>query len=165
MRLTRRALLQTGATALSLPAAGVLGGALRPALAQEPERVWKHGLSLFGNLKYPAGFKSFDYVNVDAPKGGTARLIAFGTFDNFNMVVAGVKGSLASGVNQLYDSLMVPSMDDVAVGYGPLLEEIVEFMRTRVPPVSNAETLEMFRFMDAAQRSRAGGGVPVSVGR
>jgi len=124
MRLTRRALLQTGATALSLPAAGVLGGALRPALAQEPERVWKHGLSLFGDLKYPAGFKSFDYVNVDAPKGGTARLIAFGTFDNFNMVVAGVKGSLASGVDQLYDSLMVPSMDEVAVGYGLLAEAV-----------------------------------------
>lgn len=54
---------------------------------------------------------------------------------------------------------------DVAVGYAPLLEEIVKFMRTRVPPVPNAETLEMFRFMDAAQRSRDGGGVPISVGR
>ena len=42
-------------------------------------------LSLFGDLKYPQGFKNFDYVNASAPKGGAARMIAFGTFDNFNM--------------------------------------------------------------------------------
>ena len=69
-----------------------LGALVRSPGAQE--RDWKHGLSLFGDLKYPAGFKHFDYVNVNAPKGGAARMIAFGTFDNFNMVVAGVKGSL-----------------------------------------------------------------------
>jgi ABC-type oligopeptide transport system substrate-binding subunit len=40
-----------------------------------------------------AGFKQFDYVNANAPKGGVARQIAIGTFDNFNMVVAGVKGA------------------------------------------------------------------------
>ena len=54
---------------------------------------------------------------------------------------------------------------DVAVGYSPLLEEIVRFMRTGVAPVSNEETLEMFRFMDAAQRSRERGGVPVAVAK
>ena len=53
-----------------------------PAGAQS--RDWRHGLSLFGDLKYPAGFKHFDYVNPGAPKGGRARMIAFGTFDNFN---------------------------------------------------------------------------------
>ena len=51
--------------------------------------VWRHGVSLFGDLKYPSGFKQFDYVNANAPKGGAARQIALGTFDNFNMVVAG----------------------------------------------------------------------------
>ena len=51
---------------------------------QPPPRVWKHGLSLFGDLKYPADFKQFDYVNANAPKGGAVRLMAFGTFDNFN---------------------------------------------------------------------------------
>ena len=45
----------------------------RPA---EPE--WRHALSLFGDVKYPAGFKHFDYVNPDAPKGGTVRQIASG---------------------------------------------------------------------------------------
>ena len=62
---------------------------------KQPSQAWRHGLSLFGDLKYPAGFKQFDYVNATAPKGGTARQIAIGTFDNFNMVVAGVKGTLA----------------------------------------------------------------------
>ena len=36
---------------------------------------WRHGVSLFGDVKYPAGFKRFDYVNPDAPKGGVARQI------------------------------------------------------------------------------------------
>ncbi len=34
----------------------------------------KHGLSQFGELKYPPGFLHFDYVNPDAPKGGTIRM-------------------------------------------------------------------------------------------
>ena len=55
-------------------------------------------LSLFGDIKYPADFKRFDYVNPDAPKGGVARLFELGTFDSFNIVVAGVKGSVAGGV-------------------------------------------------------------------
>ena len=52
---------------------------------------------LFGDVKYPADFKRFDYVNPDAPKGGVVRMFELGTFDNFNIVVQGVKGSLAGG--------------------------------------------------------------------
>ncbi len=63
------------------------------AHAQSPaEPAWRHALSLFGDVKYPADFKRFDYVNPDAPKGGVARQIVIGTFDNFNATVAGVKG-------------------------------------------------------------------------
>jgi microcin C transport system substrate-binding protein len=123
MRLTRRALLRTGAAALAAPAAtvdGLLFGL--PVLSQE--RRWRHGLSLFGDLKYPEGFKNFDYVNVGAPKGGAVRMIAFGTFDNFNPVVAGVKGSIAGGIDLIYDSLLVPALDEVAVGYGLLAETV-----------------------------------------
>ena len=65
-------------------------------------------LSLFGDVKYPAGFKQFDYVNPQAPKGGSVRMIAIGTFDNFNMAVAGVRGSIAGGISEIYDTLMVP---------------------------------------------------------
>ena len=86
------------------------------------EPVFRHGLSLFGDLKYPAGFKYFDYVNPTAPKGGLVRLSTVGTFDNFNIVVAGVKGSLAAGVELVYDSLMVPALDEVSAEYGLLAE-------------------------------------------
>ena len=54
-------------------------------------------MSLFGDVKYPPGFARFDYINAVAPKGGAARQVALGTFDNFNLTVAGVKGTLAAG--------------------------------------------------------------------
>ena len=50
-------------------------------------------------LKYPAGFKRFDYVNPDAPKGGIVRLFELGTFDNFNLVILYLKGSIARGAH------------------------------------------------------------------
>ena len=43
-----------------------------------------HGVSLFGDLKYGPDFEHFDYVNPDAPKGGTMRRSAIGTFDTLN---------------------------------------------------------------------------------
>ena len=90
----------------------------------QAEPVWRHGLSLFGTLKYPAGFKHFEYVNPNAPKGGAARQIAFGTFDNFNQVVAGVKGSLVAGIDLIYDTLMVSALDEVSTEYGLLAESV-----------------------------------------
>ncbi|HWG03417.1 MAG TPA: extracellular solute-binding protein [Beijerinckiaceae bacterium] len=84
--------------------------------------AWRHGLSLYGDLKYPAGFKKFDYVNPGAPKTGTVRMIALGTFDNFNEVVAGVKGTLASGIDLIYDTLSVSALDEVSSEYGLLAE-------------------------------------------
>jgi predicted dehydrogenase len=44
------------------------------------------------------------------------------------------------------------------VDYLPMLERIVDFFRTSKAPVPEAETLEMFAFMDAAQRSKQAGG-------
>ena len=120
MRLTRRALLQSGAAALAAPALDGMAQAQEAA----PARAWKHGLSLFGDLKYPEGFKQFEYVNAGAPKGGAARLMAFGTFDNFNMVVAGVKGSLAAGMELIYDTLTVAALDEVSTEYGLLAEAV-----------------------------------------
>jgi microcin C transport system substrate-binding protein len=83
---------------------------------------WQHGLSLFGDLKYPAGFAHFDYVNPYAPKGGRVRQAAFGTYDNFNMVVAGWKGQLAIGLDLIYETLLTPSMDEISAEYGLLAE-------------------------------------------
>ncbi len=128
MRLNRRALLQNGAAVFAAPAVGGLHGLVRPPVAQAQgaaqTRAWKHGLSLFGDLKYPDGFKQFDYVNANAPKAGAARMMAFGTFDNFNMVVAGVKGSLAAGIDLVYDTLMVAALDEVSTEYGLLAEAV-----------------------------------------
>ena len=95
-----------------------------PQIQKAGEKVWRHGLSLFGDLKYPADFKHFDYVNPQAPKGGQVRQSVIGTFDNFNIVVSGVKGAIASGVDLIYDTLMVPSLDEAATTYGLLAEAV-----------------------------------------
>ena len=110
-------------------AAALTGSLSNPAAAQEDKKEWRHGLSLFGSLKYPPGFKHFDYVNPNAPKGGTVRLGAFGTFDNFNVAVSGVKGSIAAGFavigdGFIYDSLLTSSLDEVATEYGLLAESV-----------------------------------------
>jgi microcin C transport system substrate-binding protein len=76
----------------------------RPRCAEETP--WRHGLSLFGDVKYPAGFKHFDYVNPQAPKAASCGMIAVGTFDNFNMAVSGVRGQLGGRLNLLYETLM-----------------------------------------------------------
>ena len=113
-------MLAFGARGLPLPAW------ISPALAQAPaqDKVWRHGTSEFGDLKYPAGFKQFDYVNAKAPKGGVVRQSAVGTFDNFNPVIADVKGSLAAGVGIVYESLTVASLDEASSEYGLLAEAL-----------------------------------------
>jgi tripartite-type tricarboxylate transporter receptor subunit TctC len=58
------------------------------------------------------------------PKGGSARRAAIGTYDSFNMVVAGVKGNLAQGIEVIYDTLMAPSLDEVASEYGLIAEAV-----------------------------------------
>ncbi len=126
MKLTRRSVIRATATTLAAPALGALGaGSLAPRAAAQTKN-WKHGLSLFGELKYPEGFKNFDYVNPAAPQGGTVRQIAIGTFDNFNRVVAGVKGNLALGVELFTESLTTSALDEVSTEYG-LLAEAVSF--------------------------------------
>ncbi|WP_423790802.1 extracellular solute-binding protein [Microvirga solisilvae] len=93
---------------------------LTPLAAQEAQ--WRHGAALLGEPKYPAGFKQFDYVNPDAPKGGLVRLGGQGTFDSFNFVVAGVKGTPALGITLIYESLTTGSLDEASAAYGLLAE-------------------------------------------
>jgi microcin C transport system substrate-binding protein len=118
------ALLALAARRLPLPAWISPAAAQAPAPAAPPEPHWRHGLSLFGDLKYPPGFAQFDYVNANAPKGGVARQIAIGTFDNFNIVVAGIKGTLASDINLLYDTLLTSAFDEVTGEYGLIAEAV-----------------------------------------
>ena len=121
MKLSRRTLIRGGVAAMTAPCLNALGG-FAPAGAQE--RSWKHGLSLFGEPRYPADFKHYDYVNPAAPKGGSVRQIAFGTFDNLNLVVAGVKGSLAGGTDLVTETLMAAALDEVSTEYGLLAEAV-----------------------------------------
>jgi microcin C transport system substrate-binding protein len=120
--------LQSGAFAAVAPALGAATvlPSVSPAAAQTAggEPAWRHALSLFGDIKYPAGFKRFDYVNPDAPKGGVARMISIGTFDNFNTAVMGVKGSIAPAAAMIYETLMQRSQDEVATEYGLLAEAV-----------------------------------------
>jgi microcin C transport system substrate-binding protein len=110
--------------AAALIATPILFAAQAPAEEKAQQRVWRHGVSQLGELKYPPDFKHFDYVNPNAPKGGTVRLTSFGTFDNFNLVVAQVKGSIASGILEIYDTLLVPSLDETDSYYGLLAESL-----------------------------------------
>jgi microcin C transport system substrate-binding protein len=107
------------------PALGTLVGRpfIETARAQSStELQWRHGLSLFGDLKYPADYKRFDYVNPDAPRGGTVRQYELGTFDNFNLVVSRFKGNIASSVALIYETLTTQSMDEPDGNYGLLAE-------------------------------------------
>ncbi len=124
---TRRALLK-GATALALTAPFATLGT-RPSRAMPPGR-W-HGLSIFGDLKYPEGFDHFDYVRPDAPKQGTLSLVpsTWGfnqnpiTFDTLNTFI--LRGNGPVGIDIVYDSLMVRATDEPDAVYG-LVAEAVE---------------------------------------
>jgi len=126
--LTRPLLLLALGLALSFPAGATVSES--------------HGYAQFGALKYPARFTHFDWVNPNAPKGGTLRVMAFGTFDTLNPYT--FKGSspvstpnfLQYGVNELNEPLMVgtgqyaPSGDEPTASYG-LIAQSVEYNESR----------------------------------
>jgi microcin C transport system substrate-binding protein len=95
----------------------------------EDAAPWRHATSLIGEPKYPAGFKHYDYVNPDAPKGGTLNQATFGTFDSLNPYI--VQGSPAAGLSQtgggrLYDTLMDAATDQAGTNY-PLIAEALSY--------------------------------------
>jgi len=81
-----------------------------------------HALSLLDAPKYKAGFTEFDYVNVNAPKGGEIRLSTTGSFDNLNPYI--IKGEPAPGIGYVYESLMAQSLDDPSSEYGQIAESV-----------------------------------------
>lgn len=118
-RLYANARLRTACLAVLV----ALAVACLPALA-EP----RHGLSPFGDLKYDANFTHFDYVNPDAPKGGTIKYASIGTFDTLNPFQ--LKGDKADGIGLVFDTLMAPSDDEPDSAYG-LVAESVEIAADR----------------------------------
>ena len=114
-RVTRRDTLALGA--------GAFAAAIAPPAGAEdaPER---HGMSAFGDLKYPAGFKHFDYVNPNAPKGGFFSQLGptrtfnqnFQTFNSLNSFI--LRGDAAQGMELTFATLMTSAMDEPDSLYG-----------------------------------------------
>ncbi|WP_289035648.1 extracellular solute-binding protein [uncultured Roseibium sp.] len=118
----RRFLKLTGASALAanLP--------LGPVSAFASDR--RHGLSVFGDLKYPADFQHFDYINPDAPKGGTFVFRAPSwsynqnprTFNTLNSFI--LKGDAPPRMELCFDSLMARALDEPDALYGLIAESV-----------------------------------------
>ncbi|MDF1630398.1 MAG: extracellular solute-binding protein [Alcanivoracaceae bacterium] len=88
----------------------------------------KHAIAMHGEPKYGAAFSHFDYVNANAPKGGTLRRHVIGTFDSFNPFIP--QGNPATGTGYLYDTLTTPSQDEPFTQYG-LLAKTIELAADR----------------------------------
>lgn len=79
----------------------------------------RHGMSVFGDLKYPENFAHFDYVNPNAPKGGSFSLIGWGAVTTFNSLNPYIfKGDAAQGMELTFDTLMTPAQDEPDTAYG-----------------------------------------------
>ena len=122
--LPRRDFLALGAAAT---AAALLPGR---AFADTPTGVKLHGLSAFGDLKYKADFTHFDYVNVDAPQGGTFNFSPpnWGanqnpqTFNTLNSFVP--KGDSPQRMEMCFDTLMARALDEPDAVYGLIAENV-----------------------------------------
>ncbi|MDX2351206.1 extracellular solute-binding protein [Stutzerimonas xanthomarina] len=107
---TRRLFLHAGTFALLL-------------LTGLAEAAPQYALTLYGEKpKYPPGFAHFEYVNPDAPKGGTLRQAGFGSFDSLNPFIN--KGVAADDIGLVYDTLTTNSLDEPFTVYGLLAEKI-----------------------------------------
>jgi microcin C transport system substrate-binding protein len=119
--LSRRDFLALGSAAALLPGA---------AFAAAPTGTKLHGLSAFGDLKYPADFKQFDYLNADAPKGGTFIFSPPNwifnqnplTFNTLNTFVA--KGDAPPRMEMCFDTLMASALDEPDALYGLVAEGV-----------------------------------------
>ncbi len=119
--LSRRGFLAFGAAAALLPDL---------AFAASPTGAKLHGLSAFGDLKYPADFTHFDYVNADAPKGGTFIFSppnwVFNqnplTFNTLNTFVA--RSDAPPRMEMCFDSLMASALDEPDALYGLIAEGV-----------------------------------------
>ena len=89
--------------------------------------VWAaHAYGQFGDIKYPAGFSHFDYVNPQAPKGGEITLVPptrVSSFDKYNPFT--LKGSAPPGLGTLvFETLLVGTLDEPTTAYGLLAQDV-----------------------------------------
>ena len=96
------------------------------ALLAVPQAWAAHAYSQFGDIKYPAGFKHFEWVNPDAPKGGDIDLVPplrITNFDKYNPFT--LKGTSPPGLGALvFESLLTGTMDEPTTAYGLLAEDV-----------------------------------------
>lgn len=116
-------------TAIAAPTRGWLGaGALVLALAASAVAaraetvITAHGISTFGDLKYPTDFQHLDYVNPAAPKGGEIAEWAFGGFDSMNPY--SIKGRAAALSSAMYESILVGTADEIGASYCLLCQSL-----------------------------------------
>lgn len=110
--------------ALGLGIGALSAAGLRAAPAAAESEAEMHGMSVFGDLKYPADFQAFDYVNVKAPKGGAFSVIpwvrgynqSYYTFNSLNAYV--LKGEGAQGMDMTFAALMARANDEPDAMYG-----------------------------------------------
>lgn len=80
------------------------------------------GIAMHGKPRYTEGFAHFDYVNPEAPKGGTMELFTTGTWDSFNPYIT--KGTAAAGIGMIYATLLTPSSDEPFSEYAQVAESV-----------------------------------------
>lgn len=115
---------------LTLTGTAIAAASFPLSLARAAEGARRHGMSIFGELKYPPDFAHFDYVNPQAPKGGTFSQIgpttaynaSFYTFDTLNGYI--LKGNAPQGLNLLFDTLMARAFDEPDALYGLAAESV-----------------------------------------
>jgi microcin C transport system substrate-binding protein len=125
-RISRRQLLVLSAGAVAAPA--LLRGPDTAAIAADETET--HGISSFGDLKYPADFRHFDYVDPNAPKGGVFSQIGpsrqfnqnFLTFNSLNSYI--LKGDAAQGMELTFAALMAVAEDEPDAMYGLAADEV-----------------------------------------
>ena len=121
---------------ISRARAGTLAAALIACASQAASQdvIKSHGISTFGNLKYPAEFSHLDYVNPDAPKGGEIAVWAPGTFDSMNPYSR--KGRAGALSSVFFETLLMGTADEISAAYC-LICESMEYPEDRTWVVFN----------------------------
>lgn len=137
--------IQQGTLALGL---GVLALAAFATTLRADDLTVTHGVSTFGELKYPADFEHLEYVNPDAPKGGELSFAWSGSFDSMHPYSRKGRSSVLSSV--FFESMLEGTADEIGSAYG-LLAETISFPEDR--------SYVIFKIRDAAKFSD---GTPVT---
>jgi len=119
MRIGRRGVLAAGSAVL-------IG--TPTILRAQPKIIVSHGIAMHGQPKYAADAGPPDYINPNAPKGGTVRLGTQGTYDSLHPFT--LKGVPAAGISSLWEALCWQSRDEAFTAYG-LIAETIEWPEDR----------------------------------